>query len=72
MKTSTPQQLGTKLKARRIFAGYESAQQFAHAIEMKPHAYRHYEAGRQYPRVVTLLRICRELQITPNDLLTSP
>jgi len=48
---------------------YPSAQQFAHAIGMHPHAYRKYERGESWPPVETLAHICQELEVSPNDLL---
>jgi hypothetical protein len=34
-----------------------------------PHAYRKYERGEANPPLDTLVRICVDLEITPNDLL---
>lgn len=56
--------------AARINAGWISAQKFAHEIGVQPHTYRTYERGESFPKPLILLRICRTLGITPNDLLT--
>ena len=58
-----------KLREARIAAGYRSAAKFARAIGIESAAYRMYERGDFPPRVGTLLRICRQLNLTPNDLL---
>jgi len=57
-----------RLKAARE-AKYESAEQFANMLAMSPHTYRKYERGESDPNYETLTRICRLLEITPNDLL---
>ena len=49
-------------------AKYESAEQFAHALDLSPHAYRKYERGHSEPNFETLTRICTLLGLTPNDL----
>ncbi len=58
-----------KLKAARKAGGYRSAEQFAHALGVVPHTYRHYERGFAQPNLTTLTRICQLLEIGPNDLL---
>ena len=58
-----------RLKKAREKAGYKSAQGFANAIGVTPHAYRKYERGASEPNFDTLTRICEILQLTPNQLL---
>lgn len=58
-----------RLKAARVAKGYPSAAKFAHAIGREEHTYRHYERGEAEPDYETLERICRLLEVTPNDLL---
>jgi transcriptional regulator with XRE-family HTH domain len=60
---------GARLKNAREDKGYESAERFAHLLNMNPHAYRKYERGQSEPNFETLLRMCQLLDITPNDLL---
>jgi transcriptional regulator with XRE-family HTH domain len=48
---------------------YDSAEQFAYHLGMRPHAYRKYERGQSWPGLATLKRICGMLEITPNDLI---
>lgn len=62
-------EFGNRLKVYREAAGFESAQQFAIALGMEPHAYRTYERGHRHPPIERLLEICAKLNITPNDLL---
>lgn len=61
-----------RLKAARERAGYKSAQRFADAAHLDPHAYRKYERGETEPNFETLLRICELLKITTDDLLPVP
>lgn len=58
-----------RLKHARETAGIDSAEQFAHRLNMGPHAYRKYERGESEPNFETLTRICELLNVTPNDLL---
>ncbi len=62
--------MGKRLTAARLLKGYASAAKFAQEIQVKPHTYRMYERGDAFPKLVILMRICRSLDITPNDLLT--
>ena len=48
---------------------YPSAQKFAEKMGLDPHAYRKYERGETEPNFETLVRLCEDLGITPNDLL---
>jgi len=48
---------------------YKSAQAFANKMGLDPHAYRKYERGETEPNFETLVRLCEDLSITPNDLL---
>lgn len=54
-----------KARARK----YPSAEKFAHKLAIEPHTYRKYERGETQPNFETLVRICEDLEITPNDLL---
>lgn len=56
-----------RLKAARV-AKYRSAEQFAHKMGLNPHAYRKYERGTAEPKLETLVRMCKDLEITPDDL----
>lgn len=48
---------------------YKSAQKLAEKLGLDPHAYRKYERGETEPNFETLVRLCEDLEITPNDLL---
>lgn len=58
-----------KLGQAREKAGYRSMKEFAEALGVEPPAYRHWERGTAQPDLTTLTRICRLLDIEPNDLL---
>jgi transcriptional regulator with XRE-family HTH domain len=60
-----------RLKQARETAGYVSAQSFAGALGVEPHAYRMYERGQREPPFETLERICSLLDIEPNFLFPS-
>lgn len=57
-----------QLRAARV-RKYKSAQAFAHKMGIEPHTYRKYERGETEPGLETLVRLCEDLGITPNDLL---
>jgi transcriptional regulator with XRE-family HTH domain len=59
---------GYRLQAART-RKYRSAQQFAEKMGFDPHAYRKYERGETNPPLDTLVRICVDLDVTPNDLI---
>ena len=59
---------GKSLKAARERAGHTSAQKFAEMMGIEPATYRYYERGGSEPGFETLLRICRALDVTMNDL----
>jgi transcriptional regulator with XRE-family HTH domain len=61
---------GKRLKHHRLRAGYSSAAKFGEEMGILPVTYRTYEAGKAEPGFDTLLRICRRLGITPNDLFS--
>lgn len=48
---------------------YKSAQKLAEKLGLDPHAYRKYERGETEPNFETLVRLCEDLEVTPNDLL---
>lgn len=58
-----------RLKAARKAAGYEDAKDFAAVLSVEENRYRHWERGSAQPNFAMLCRICRALDITPNDLL---
>ena len=60
---------GKRLRKARAQAGFRSAQTFAEHLGIEPHTYRHWERGESAPNLKTLVRLCAELSITPNDLL---
>ena len=53
----------------RIGAGYNSAREFAAALEVNENTYARYERGSHEPSYNLLCLICDKLSVTPNDLL---
>ena len=60
---------GDVLKAARIRAGFETAEQFAGIANINAPRYRHWEAGRSEPDLETITRLCILLHITPDELM---
>lgn len=58
-----------ELRRARKAAGFESAENFAHELNVEPHTYRKWERGQSSPNLSMLTRICRHLSVTPNSLL---
>jgi transcriptional regulator with XRE-family HTH domain len=61
--------LAKRLKQARKDAGFRFANDFARALGKEEHTYRAWERGEHMPDVATLTRICKLLNIEPNDLL---
>lgn len=60
---------GQNLRAARERAGFNAASDFAAALGVHPHRYRHWEHGRRTPDLPMVTRICNLLNVEPNDLL---
>ncbi|WBT40141.1 helix-turn-helix domain-containing protein [Hyphomicrobium sp. DMF-1] len=58
-----------RLKAARIAAGFEEAEDFANALGVRGARYRYWERGTAKPDLTNLTRICQLLDVEPNDLL---
>lgn len=52
-------EFGIRMRAARISAGYESAEQFAKDVGTEPHTYRKYERGEAFPPLDSLIEISR-------------
>ena len=63
--------IGDKLLSVRKKMGMTQAE-VAEAAELSDRAYAEIERGLVNMRVETLLKICRALRITPDDVLTAP
>lgn len=61
--------LAKRLRSAREKAGFRFQKEFASALGIEAHTYRTWERGEHLPDVVTLTRICKLLDIEPNDLL---
>jgi DNA-binding Xre family transcriptional regulator len=59
----------TKLRARRLATSDMTRQALAAAAGIEERHLAHFELGHTEPGFDVLLRICRELGCTPNDLL---
>jgi transcriptional regulator with XRE-family HTH domain len=58
-----------RLKKLRLARDFKTAAEFADHLGVEPPTYRTYERGTAEPNFSTLLRICQQLETTPNDLL---
>jgi transcriptional regulator with XRE-family HTH domain len=66
---SIRREFGSRLKAAREAAGFDSAELFAFAFGIEPHTYRIWERGEREPDLTTLQRLCLLLHVSANDLL---
>lgn len=57
-----------RLQAARKAAGYATAKEFAETLNVEENRYRHWERGTAQPDYSMMCRICRALDIEPNDL----
>jgi DNA-binding XRE family transcriptional regulator len=69
LATEVMQAFHQRLRRARQAAGYQTAKEFADVLEVEPPTYRQWERGEASPDLVTLTRICKALDIEPNDLL---
>ena len=60
---------GRRLRAARVAAGFATARQFAHALDLAENRYTRYERGETEPALGTIARMCRVLRVTPDQLL---
>lgn len=58
-----------RLKAAREAAGFETAKSFAAVLQVEENRYRHWERGSAAPDLAMTCRICKALDVEPNDLL---
>ncbi len=61
--------LAKRLKKARKDAGFRFAKEFADALQVAEHTYRTYERGEHMPDLTTLTRICKLLNVEPNEML---
>lgn len=61
--------LAKRLKQARAGAGFRYANEFSKVLQIEEHTYRSWERGEHMPDVYTLTRICKLLNVEPNDLL---
>jgi DNA-binding transcriptional regulator YiaG len=61
--------LAKRLKLARKEAGFRFANEFSRVLNIEEHTYRSWERGTHMPDVYTLTRICKLLNVEPNDLL---
>lgn len=61
--------LAKRLKRARKEAGFRFANDFARALGKEEHTYRAWERGEHMPDVATLTRICKLLNVEPNDMM---
>ena len=63
--------LAKRLKLARKEAGFRFANEFSRVLNIEEHTYRSWERETHMPDVYTLTRICKLLNVEPNDLLPS-
>lgn len=61
--------LARRLKRARQDAGYRFAGEFAHVLKVEEHTYRAWERGTHLPDIPTMTRICKLLNVEPNELM---
>ena len=61
--------LAKRLKLARKEAGFRFVNEFSRVLNIEEHTYRSWERGTHMPDVYTLTRICKLLNVEPNDLL---
>jgi transcriptional regulator with XRE-family HTH domain len=61
--------LAKRLKRARQDAGYRFAGEFAHVLKVEEHTYRAWERGTHLPDIPTMTRICKLLNVEPNELM---
>ena len=63
--------VGKRLRKRARELGWPDAK-VARRAGLSTQRYGHYVAGRREPDLATLVRICRALDLTPNEVLLGP
>lgn len=61
--------LAKRLRKARKDAGFRFAKELADALDLPEHTYRTYERGEHMPDLTTLTRICKLLNVEPNEML---
>lgn len=69
LATDVMQTFHQRLKRARLAAGFEHAKDFADALNVEAPTYRQWERGHASPDLVMLTRICKALDVEPNELL---
>jgi transcriptional regulator with XRE-family HTH domain len=62
-------QFAKRLKQLRIERGYVTARMFADALRIEQNRYTRYERAEVEPSLTLIDKICRMLDVLPNDLL---
>jgi transcriptional regulator with XRE-family HTH domain len=58
-----------RLRTLRAAKGYATARDFSRALQIEEARYTRWERGETEPDISNILRICRVLDIDPNELL---
>ena len=62
--------IGCKIKSRRLAMGYRQYE-LAHKVKVTQSHICLIESGKAYPSLKVLFKICKELEIKPESLMTS-
>jgi transcriptional regulator with XRE-family HTH domain len=63
------QEFAARLRVLRTARGYHTAKQFAEALGLEQNRYNRYERAEVEPSLTVLDRMCRVLNVLPNELL---
>jgi transcriptional regulator with XRE-family HTH domain len=58
-----------RLRGLRLWAGYETAREFARMIGEEENTYTRWERGETLPSIEQLMTICGALDVTPNQII---
>jgi transcriptional regulator with XRE-family HTH domain len=74
MKNKVPvprREFSKRLRMLRLAEGYDTAREFARALQIEENRYTRWERAETEPDISNILRICQILNVDPNALLLS-
>lgn len=63
---------GERLRTLRMARGHSTARAVANATGLDENRYARYERGEVEPSLATILKLCRTLEVEPNELFGYP
>lgn len=70
-RTPTPKEVGRKVRAARIKAGFKAQDVAARAAGLHPNTLGDIESGRRYPRFIQVVQMHRAWNTNPGDILAA-